>query len=85
MTQSDMLNTKTTCSPMKKSIFNMEIFTSEIKMKRNFFKMRKQFWLKMHNMTQRDALIKEKYIFAHKKTSISDRNFLIRKCEKKIL
>ena len=34
-------------------------------------------------MTQRDALIKEKYIFAHKKTSISDRNFLIRKCEKK--
>ena len=33
MTQSDALNTKTTFSTIKKSIFNMEIFTSEIKMK----------------------------------------------------
>ena len=39
MNQSDALSTKTTFLPIKKSIFNIEIFTSEIKMKRNFFEM----------------------------------------------
>ena len=39
MNQSDALSTKTTFSPIKKSIFNIEIFKSENQMKRNFFKM----------------------------------------------
>ena len=43
----------------------MEIFSSEIVMKKNFFKIGKQNWLKMHNITQRDALITKNYILAN--------------------
>ena len=48
----------------------MEIFSSEIMMKKNFFKIGKQNWLKMHNMAQRDALITKNYILANENIQV---------------
>ena len=48
----------------------MEIFSSEIMMKKNFFEIGKQNWLKTHNMTQRDALITKNYILANRNIKV---------------
>ena len=45
----------------------MEIFSSEIKLKKIFFKIGKQNWLKLHDMTQGDARITKNYILANQK------------------
>ena len=57
---------KTISLPIKKSIFMTKIFLSQIKLKKNFFKIGKLNWLKMQNMTQCDALITKNYISALK-------------------
>ena len=59
---------KTISLPVKKSIFMIEIFSSQIKLKKNFFKIGKLNWLKMQNMTQCDALITKNYILAIEKS-----------------
>ena len=41
MTQRDLLNTKNYTLAIKKSIFNIEIFWSELGVKKNFFKIGK--------------------------------------------
>ena len=56
----------------------IEIFSSEIKLKKNFFKIGKRNWLKMHNMTQRDARITKNYILANQETYVEDRNFFVK-------
>ena len=56
----------------------IEILTSEIKLKKNFFKIGKRNWLKMHNMTQRDARITKNYILANQKIYVEDRNFFVK-------
>ena len=48
----------------------MEIFSSEIIIKKNFFEIGKQNWLKTHNMTQRDALITKNYILANQNIQV---------------
>ena len=45
----------------------IEIFSSQIKLKKNCFKIKKLNGLKMQNMTQCDALITKNYILAFKK------------------
>ena len=63
MTQRDALITKNHILANKKYLLKIEIFSLETEMKINFFKIGKQNWLKIHNMTdcdamtQRDALI----------------------------
>ena len=39
-------------------------------MKKYFFKIGYQNWLKMQNMTQRDALIRKNYILANQNTHV---------------
>ena len=45
----------------------IEIFSSQIKLKKNFFKIGKLNWLNMQNMIECDALITKNYILALKK------------------
>ena len=58
---------KTISLPIKKSNFMIGIFSSQINLKKNFFKIGKLNWLKMKNMTQCEALITKNYISALKK------------------
>ena len=53
------------------------ILSSEIKLKKNFYKIGKQNWLKKKNMIQRDALNTKNYILAHQKIYFSDGNFFV--------
>ena len=69
MTQRDALITKNYIFwPIKKSIFKIEIFSSEIEVKKVSFTLENTIALKMQNMTERDALITKKYILAHQKS-----------------
>ena len=55
MTHRDALITKIYILAIKKSIYNIEIFSSQNYMRKKFFKFGYHNWLKMQNMTQRDA------------------------------
>ena len=51
MTQRDALNTKNYTLTHQKTIFNIEIFWSELWVKKNFFKIGKYNWKKIQNTT----------------------------------
>ena len=48
----------------------IEILSSEIKLKKNFFKIGKRNWQKMHNMTQGGARITKNYTLTHRKIHV---------------
>ena len=62
MTQRGPLVRKNYILSSQKTIFKIEIFWSEIGVKKRFFDIGKSNWLKMQNLTQRDALITKNYI-----------------------
>ena len=53
-------------SPSKNQVLRSKFFGQKLRLK-NFFEIGKSNWLKLQNMTQRDALIMKNYIWAHQK------------------
>ena len=59
-------NEKLYFSPSKNQFLRSKFFRQKLRLK-NFFEIGKSKWLKMQNMTQRDALITKNYIWANQK------------------